>query len=180
MTERRHQQHVGPITAEVEAPQALMFQMLAAIGQGAPQPGETATVLDRDGDALLCEFVTSVPLPLGLTKRIRTMEAVRIVPPDLIEFEHLDGPVRGLRETIVVEPLGPRRSRLVYRGTYPPPGRFAGYAFRLLSRRTIERAVAQHFHDLRGRAEQRAARSRLFAPPAGARKVTADPTGSVD
>ena len=180
MTERAHRRHLGPITAEVEAPAALMFQLLAAIGQGAPQPGEAARVLHRDGESLVCEFVTSVPLPLGWTKRVRTTEAVHIVPPDRIEFEHLDGPVRGLRETIVVEPMGPRRSRLVYRGTYPPAGRIAGYAIRLLSRGSIERAVAQHFDDLRGRAEQRAARSRLFAPPAGAIGATPDPTGSVD
>ncbi|MEW5990460.1 MAG: SRPBCC family protein [Chloroflexota bacterium] len=180
MTERAHREHLGPISAEVDAPAALTFQMLAAIGQGAPQPGEEARVLSRDGDSLVCEFVTSVPLPLGWTRQVRTTEAVRIVPPDRIEFEHLDGPVRGLRETIVVEPIGSRRSRIVYRGTYPASGGIAGHAVRLLSRGAIKRAVEQHLDDLRGRAEQRAARSRLFASPPGAIRASPDPMGGVD
>jgi hypothetical protein len=162
MTTISDQHAVGPIEAEVEAPALLMYQMLAAIGQGAPRPGEGAEIVERDGDDLLCDFWTTVSLPLGRSRRVRTREAVRLIPPDRIEYEHLDGPVRGLRESIVVESLGARRSRLVYRGSYPSPGRLAGIAFRALSRAAIERTVVEHFEDLRARAEHRAARSRLF------------------
>lgn len=153
---------VGPIEAIVGAPAALLFQMLCAIGQGAQRPGERAEILERDGDALVCDFWTVVSLPLGRERSVRTREAVRLVPPDRIEYEHLDGPVRGLRESIRVEPHGDRRSRLVYRGTYGPGGLLAGLAFRIVSRGAIERAVRSHFADLRVRAEARAARSRLF------------------
>ncbi len=153
---------VGPIDAEIDAPAVLLFQMLGAIGQGAQRPGENAEILERDGDALVCDFWTVVSLPFGRTRSVRTREAVRLVPPDRIEYEHLDGPIRGLRESITVEPLGDRRSRLVYRGTYVSGGLIAGLAFRLLSRGAVERAVRDHFADLGQRAEARAGRSRLF------------------
>lgn len=155
---------VGPIAAEIDAPADLLFQMLAAIGQGPRRPGERAEVLQRDGDDLVCDFVTTVRLPLGRARTVRTREAVRLVPPDRIEYEHLDGPIRGLRESIVMETLGPRRTRLVYRGTYRSGSRLAGYAFRVLSRSIIEHAVSEHFAELRTLAERRATRSRLFGP----------------
>jgi hypothetical protein len=160
---------VGPVEDEIRAPAALVFQMLAAIGQGAQRPGERAEILERDGDALVCDFWTLVSLPFGRTRSVRTREAVRLVAPDRIEYEHLDGPVRGMRESISVVPLGDRHSRLLYRGTYKSTGLVAGLAFRLVSRRAVERAVGSHFADLRTRAEARAARSRLFqsAPESG-------------
>ena len=153
---------VGPIATDVAAPAEMMFQMLAAIGQGEQDDGEGAEILSRDGDQLVCDFWTTVPMPFGRSRRVRTRESVRLVPPDRIEYEHLDGPVRGLRETIDIESLGPGQSRLTYRGTYPEPGRLAGIAFRVLSRGAIERTMVQHFDDLRLRAEQRFKRSRVF------------------
>lgn len=153
---------VGPIAADVDAPAALIYQMLAAIGQGAQGQGEGAQILEREGNNLVCDFWTTVPLPLGQSRRVRTRETVRLRPPDRIDYEHLDGPVRGLRESIKVESLGPGRSRLIYRGTYPSSGRLAGFAFRAISRAAIERTMGDHFNDLRLRAEDRAKRSRLF------------------
>ncbi len=162
MTTPSDDYEVGPISADVEAPAALIYQMLAAIGQGEQRPGEGAQILEQDGDELVCDFWTTVPIGLGRSRRVRTRESVRLIPPDRLDYEHLDGPVRGLRESIVVESLGSRRSRLVYRGTYPSPGRLAGFAFRAISRAAIERTMVDHFDDLRRRAEDRAKRSRLF------------------
>ncbi|MES2209299.1 MAG: hypothetical protein V4515_03840 [Chloroflexota bacterium] len=162
MTDHAAFHHVGPIAAEVRAPAALIYQMLAAIGQGAKRPGERAEILQRDGNDLICDFWTTVPLPFGQSRRVQTRESVRLVPPDRIDYEHLNGPVRGLRESITVESVGPRRSRLTYRGTYPSVGRLAGFAFRVISRAAIERTMLDHFNDLRRRAEERAAESRLF------------------
>lgn len=153
---------VGPIWIEIAAPAALAYQMLSAIGQGAQRPGERAEVLERDGDRLICDFWTVVSLPLGRVRTVRTREAVRLCPPNRVEYEHLDGPVQGLRESITIESLADRRSRLVYRASYRPRGRLAELRFRLLARAAIEHAVEAHFADLRQRAEARAARSRLF------------------
>lgn len=153
---------LGPVTIQIAAPAGLVFQMLSAIGQGAQRPGEGSEVLARDGERLVCEFRTTVRLPLGRRRSIRTREAVRLCPPDRLEYEHLDGPVRGLRESITIVSLAERRSRLDYRASYRPGGRLADLRFRLLARAVIEHAVEEHFTDLRGRAEARAARSRLF------------------
>ena len=162
MNERAALGDVGPIVTEVGAPAALVFQMLGAIGQGRQRPGAGADVLARDGDALICDFWTTVRLPFGGSRTVRTREAVRLVPPDRVEYEHLDGPVCGLRESITVEPIGDHRSRLVYRGTYDSRSRLARSIFRFLSKGIIERAVDDHFSELRQRAEARAARSRAF------------------
>lgn len=152
----------GPVAVEVDAPAALVFQMLAAIGQGAQRLGERAEVLERDGDRLVADFWTPVTLPLGRTATARTREAVRLVPPDTVEFEHLDGPVRGLRERITVSALEPRRCSVAYEGRYPSAGVLRGIIFRLVARRSLERAVRDHLADLRPRAEARARRSRVF------------------
>jgi hypothetical protein len=153
---------VGPIEVEIAAPAPLLFQMLAAIGQGAQRAGERAEIVERDGDHLVVDFWTLASLPFGRSRSVRTREAVTLIPPTRIEYEHLDGPVRGLRESIAVDGLGGRRSRLVYMGTYEPGRTGSGLVFRLLSRPVVERAVRDHFVGLRERAEARAARSRVF------------------
>ena len=157
---------VGPIEVEIDAPPALVYQMLAAIGQGAQRAGERAEVVERSGDRLVADFWTRVALPLGRWRSVRTREAVLLVPPDRVEYEHLDGPIRGLRESIAVEPLGSRRARLVYAGRYQSRGAADALAFQLIAGPALERAVRDHVADLCGRAEARAARSRVFATPA--------------
>jgi hypothetical protein len=154
------------VEADVAAPAALVFQMLAAVGQGAQAPGERAEVVAREGDRLVVDFWTPVALVPSRTWSVRTREAVRAMPPNRIEYEHLDGPVRGLRESIEVVALDAGRCRLVYRGSFDDRRRFRRLAFRLVSRRAVERAVARHFSELRPRAEARARRSRVFRPGA--------------
>ena len=56
---------VGPVTIEIAAPPALVFQMLAAIGEGAQQHSERAEVLERRDGELVCDFWTRVSLPVG-------------------------------------------------------------------------------------------------------------------
>jgi hypothetical protein len=154
---------IGPVTEDIAAPPALVFEMLAAIGQGAQRNGERAEILDEvDGD-LICDFWTHVALPAGRDRLVRTRERVRIRPPDRIEYEHLDGPVQGLLESIVAEP-GPRGgTRLTYTGVYHPNGLVDHLRAVLLARPAIARVMRTHFRDVRARAEARASRSRVFA-----------------
>ncbi len=168
MTNRPSALEVGPIELDVAAPAELVYQMLAAIGQGAQRPDDRAEILERNGDALVAAFWTRARLPLGLSRVVRTLESVAFSPPNRIDYEHLDGPVRGLRESITVEPLDAHRCHLVYLGYYTPRGVSGSALFRLLSRPAVEGAVRAHFADFRLRAEARAARSRMFpAAPAG-------------
>lgn len=154
---------VGPVTVEIEAPPALVYQMLAAIGQGAQQDGERAEILEAVGDEFVCDFWTRVSLPIGRDRLVRTRERVWLRPPNRVEYEHLDGPVRGLRESIVVEPTRRGGSRLTYAGTYHPHGLVDRLRATALARPAIHRAMHVHFADVRERAEARAKRSRVFA-----------------
>ena len=161
-------QKIGPIVDEVGAPAQLVYQMVAAIGQGPQRPGERAEIIEREGDQLVVDFWTAVSFPLGRKRSVRTRELVRLRPPDRVEYTHLDGPVRGLVEAITIEPMGERHCRLVYRATYPAAGLLRRLLFRLLTRPAIQQAMERHFDDVRERAELRAARSRLFpGTPAG-------------
>ena len=154
---------VGPVTIEIAAPPALVFQMLAAIGQGAKQDGERAEILEQRDGELVCDFWTRVSLPIVGDRLVRTRERVWIRPPDRIDYEHLDGPVQGLQETIVVGAGATGGSNLTYTGRYQPRGLADHLRATLLARPAIHRVMRAHFAEVRDRAEARARRSRAFA-----------------
>ncbi|MBA3235415.1 MAG: hypothetical protein H0T59_05405, partial [Chloroflexi bacterium] len=133
---------LGPIALHVEAPPALVFQMLAAIGQGAQTNGERADIIkERDGE-LICDFWTNISLPVGRDRLVRTRERVNVRPPDRIDYEHLDGPVAGLRESIVVGPCGHGNgTTMTYTGGYHPAGVFDHVRAAFLARPIIERVM---------------------------------------
>lgn len=153
---------VGPVTTEIEAPVDLVYQMLAAIGQGAKSGGERAEIIEQNGDVLVCDFWTRVAMPIGSDRLVRTRERVVLLPPDRIDYEHLDGLVRGLRETITVAPHD-GRTQLTYVGDYEAGSLLAFLRARLLARPAIERVMREHFADVTARAEARARWSRVFA-----------------
>jgi hypothetical protein len=153
----------GPVNIEIAAPPALVFQMLAAIGQGAQQDGERAEILEQRDGELICDFWTRVSLPVGRDRLVRTRERVWVRPPDRIDYEHLDGPVKGLQETIVVGAGATGGSNLTYTGRYHPRGLADHLRATLLARPAIHRVMRAHFAELRERAEARASRSRVFA-----------------
>jgi hypothetical protein len=150
----------GPVTCRVAAPPPLVYQMLAAIGQGSTKDGERAEVVRRDGGELVADFWTRVTI-VRVDRLVRTRERVVLRPPDQLDYEHLDGPVRGLRETITVTTAGDGETTMTYAGTYGSRN-LLDYLRARLARPTIHRVMEQHFQDLRERAERRAARSRVF------------------
>lgn len=153
---------LGPISCDIAAPAALVYEMLAAIGQGPSGNGERSEVVQRDGDELVCDFWTQVSLPGGIDRLVRTRERVTLRPPDRVEYEHLDGPVRGLIESITVTPVEGGATRMTYLGSYEPRSLLDAVRARLLVRPAMRRILGQHFDDVRRRAEERAARSRVF------------------
>ena len=153
---------VGPVSTRVSAPPGLVYQMLSAVGQGDGRDGERTDVLQRNGHELVCDFWTSVRLPVAGHRLIRTRERVTLRPPNIVEFEHLDGPVRGLKETITVDPDPDGGTLMTYVGSYEPRGILDRIGAQLLARPVLRRVVREHFDDVRQRAEARAARSRVF------------------
>lgn len=159
---------IGPVSTRIAAPPPLVYQLISAIGQGVAPDGERTDVIQRNGDELVCDFWTTVSLPLVADRIVRTRERVTLRPPDTIDFEHLDGPVRGLKETITVSADPGGGSRIAYVGTYEPRGIVHHLLAGLLARPVIRRIVREHFDDIRSRAEARAARSRVFPEEASA------------
>jgi len=163
---------VGPISRAVDAPPALVYQMLAAIGTGSASNGDRSEVLDRNGDELVCDFWTRVSLPGGIVRHVRTRERVTLRAPDGVDYEHLDGPVRGLRESITVTAQPGGGASMAYLGVYEPRNLIDAVRAHLLVRPAMRRVMREHFEDVRQRAEARAARSRVFprhgalSPPA--------------
>ncbi|MEK6720962.1 MAG: hypothetical protein AABZ33_09885 [Chloroflexota bacterium] len=155
---------VGPVTIDIAAPPALVFQMLAAIGQGAQKDGERAEILEEHDGELICDFWTRVSPPVGRDRLVRTRERVWVRPPDRIDYEHLDGPVQGLQETIVVGAGATGGSDLTYTGRYHPRGLPDHLRATLFARPIIHRVMRAHFADVRDKAEARARRSRVFVP----------------
>ena len=151
---------IEAVTHEIEAPADLVYELMAAIGQGRQADDDGSTVLERAGNDLVCEFWTTVPIPLVGRRVLRTREAVRLLPPNALAFRHLDGPVRGLTERIRVDSLDDRRSRVTYEAVLPGSGLLHWIRFQL-ARSPIERAVAEHFADIGARAAARASRSRV-------------------
>ena len=86
-----------------------------------------------------------------------------LFPPDRIEYEHLDGPVRGLREEIRVDLGVDLGTRLTYAGVYHPTRTWDRLRAMVVVRPAIQRVMRSHFADVRDRAEARASRSRAFA-----------------
>ena len=161
---------VGPASTRIAAPPELVYQMLSAIGQGDGQNGERAEVLQQSGGELVCDFWTRVSLPGGVDRLVRTRERVTLRPPNAVEYEHFDGPLRGMSETITVAPDPDGGTRMTYAGSYEPSGFLDHLRFRLLARPVVGRVIRQHFDDVRERAEARAARSRVFPGPVSVRR----------
>ena len=163
---------VGPVSTRIAAPPQLVYQMLAAVGSGNGNNGERALVLERSDDELVCDFWTRVSLPGGVDRLVRTRERVTLRPPDIVQYEHLDGPLRGLRETITVAAHPGGGTEMIYAGSYVPGGILDQLRVRLLARPVIGRVIRQHFDDVRARAEARAARSRVFPAPGSVSRST--------
>jgi hypothetical protein len=164
---------VGPVSARIAAPSPLVYQMLSAIGQGSGQNGERAEILQQNGAELVCDFWTRVSLPGGFDRLVRTRERVTLRPPDRVEYEHLDGPVRGLTESIDLTALAGGITEMTYRGVYQSRNLLDAVRASLLVRPVMIRVMRDHFEDVRARAEARAARSRVFGRDQEARATSA-------
>jgi hypothetical protein len=141
----------GPIHTDIDAPAARVFTMMSTFEDGSG-PGAAHDHVRLDDGVVIREFATPVSLPFGMGRVVHTREEIRLVPPNAIEFRHLAGPVRGMAELIVVEPLGDTRCRVTYTGELPRSGPVLGVAYRLLARPAIERVVRTHLADLAQRA----------------------------
>ncbi len=78
-------------TTIIKAPRSLVFRMFSSFGESNPSgnSGEQATVLERQDNRLVVEFVSRQG-----RKLYRTLEEVCLYPEERITFRHLGGPAR--------------------------------------------------------------------------------------
>lgn len=166
---------INPVSVEIDAPVGLVYQMLAALGQGPMRRGERVEVRSRAAGHVVADFWTRVPLPLGRATLVHTRESVELHPPDRVDYHHLGGALRGLAESITAEPIArhPWHTRLVYRAELQGVGLGRCLLLRLVGQPVLRRAMQEHLADLKVRAEARARRSRVFAEAAQERPVRA-------
>ena len=153
---------LDPQRLSISAPREMVFQMLSAIGKGKlpGRQGESSRVLERDGDTIIAEFQTR-----SGGRTYRTVERVRLYPPERITFAHLEGPLTFSEEEFnLVEQDGD--TELQYSGEI-------GYRIRglpgigwpvalLYVKPKYDAVIRAHMQALKTAAEARAARSHVF------------------
>ena len=146
----------------INAPQEMVFQMLSAIGKGSlpGAQGESSRMLEREGNTIIAEFLTA-----SGKRTYRTVEEVRIYPPERITFRHLEGPLAFAEEEfkLIDHDSG---TELRYKGEfeYRVP-RLAGMGWLIaifFVRPKYNAVIRVHMERLKSAAEARAARSHVF------------------
>ena len=145
-----------------DCPRPMIFRRLGAFGRGhlPGDEGESAKVLERDGDRLTVEFFT-----MDGKRRYRTVEEVMLFPPERITFRHLEGPLHHSSEEFLLEEVA-GGTRLSYRGDIqcrmawmPDMGWLVA---RFYVKPKYDRVIRQHMERLKIAAQARAARSHVF------------------
>jgi hypothetical protein len=151
-----------PISVEIAAPQALVFEMAAATGGLLPgSPPHSAEVLERDGDDLLVRYRT----PALITELVM-LERVRLYRPDRIEYEVLEGPMDHVQETLAFEMVDPHLTVVRYGGTVGSARPLVGSLIaRWIAVPAYDRFMQRQLRALRIAAEARAVRSRRYRRP---------------
>ena len=96
----------------ISASRSRVFQMFASFGKDRPasETGEGATVLEREGNRLLVEFVSH-----DGGKLYRTLEEVILHPEERITFRHLESPLRYASEEFRFSEV-PGGTHIAYQG----------------------------------------------------------------
>ena len=152
----------------IEAPRELVFQMLSAIGKGSlpGSEGESSRVVERQGDTIIAEFFSRSG------KRVyRTLEEVRLFPPERITFHHIEGPLVFSQEAFILTEadggtdfsyFGEVECRIRF---MPGIGWLTAVTY---VKPKYNALIRNHMAGIKAAAEARAARSHVFRrPPTG-------------
>lgn len=134
-------------TVRVGAPRDLTFEVVAAAGK---KTGET-------DEGILVEFETQLR-----GRVIKTIEEVRLQPPDSIAYRWIEGPVDAVEEEISFAADGPRETLMTYSGTLQGSAGILGWLRTMFVVRPIfNRLVTDHLEQGKRVAERRAERSHV-------------------
>lgn len=147
---------VGPITARIEAPRALVFEQIASpyLGRTPKEARDQLQVWERGADMVVARHLSKVSFYTA-----ETVEAVRFEEPERVVFRHLRGPVPHATEEFVLreDDADAEVTHFEYRGELGIDFWFLG---RLAGRYWVvpewERQVRPHVEQLKEGAEARA------------------------
>jgi len=97
----RFQQQLGPITVEIAAPPAVVFDVIAApyLDKTPRAMADKLRVLDRGSNLVVADHYTPI---LGGKFIVTTRETVYFEPPTRVTFRLLSGPVAAVDEEYVL------------------------------------------------------------------------------
>lgn len=157
--------HLRSAEVHIHADRRLAFEVVTAFGAGSQPSQGSSKVLERQGDRLLVEFHTSVPGPFGRRKVYRTVERVTLRPPEAVEFEGVQGPLRRLRDRLAFQEEG-GCTRLRYESEiglgWGPVGWLIGI---LVVQPMMRRFIRRHLVEMKETIEARAKKSRVYPQP---------------
>ncbi|MGH2820435.1 MAG: hypothetical protein ACRDJ5_07265 [Actinomycetota bacterium] len=136
-----HEQHV---TAHASG--SLCFEVVASAGKVLEQ---------RSDDEKVVEFVTE-----RAGRRIRTVELLKLFPPDRIEYSWLEGPLPRVEEEIELKERGDE-TLIAYRGAFWVRGPRGWIAGRTRIKHSFEAEVLEHLNQAKEISEARAARTHI-------------------
>ena len=146
----------------INAPREMVFQMLTAFGKGSlpGSSGESSRILEKVGDTIIAEFMTT-----SGNRTYRTVEEVRLYPPEKITFRHLEGPLPFSEEEFNLLDQG-TGTQIEYAGKIEYKVRWLPAAGWLIAKYYVRpkynTVIKRHLTTLKSAAEARAARSHVF------------------
>jgi hypothetical protein len=149
---------LGPLTAHIAAPRDDLFELLAQpyLGRAPRALQGKIQVLERGTDMVLAAHRT----PVGKRLTAVTVETVRFMRPERIDFRLLRGPVPHVVEHFLLTAESDASTQLDYRGEMGTDGWAIGAWWGRLVARKWEAAVAATLASVKAEAERRSAHGR--------------------
>ena len=159
---------VSPEEVLIRADPRLAFEVVAAF-RSKSNPIDSVRVLERwdDENRLLAEFSSLAPLPFGMSTTLKTVEYVRFVEPDRIEFELAEpnGILRLLQDRFTLEDVD-GWTRFRYESRFGIGGWVFGWLLgQLMIKSMFKHHMRSHLAALQETIEARAQRSRRYPVP---------------
>ena len=163
---------LGPQLVDMAAPREVVFDVIAEpyLGRAPRALADKLRVLERGSDMVLAAHFTPLGGRLGLVAQ--TVETVRFIRPERVDFRLVRGPVPHVVEAFVLsERAGGTGTRLVYEGEIGADLWLLGQRWSALVARRWEQTVEASLAAVKAEAERRASsavgrrRSSVDQPP---------------